>query len=531
MLSVIVYGRNDSHGYNLHKRVAISINAFAEVMTDPADEILFVDYNTPEDLPTFPEAIQDTLTDRAKAMLRILRVRPELHEPLRSKTHLVALESQSRNIAIRRSNPANRWLLFTNTDMLFVPTEPGQSLSSIVAGLPDAYYCLPRFELPELLWEGGFDRRDPAGNIAKLRGWARDYHLNEAVRQPDPMHWDAPGDFQLVLREDAFAIHGFDETMILGWHCDSNLGARLKLLRGSIQTFADRLHCYHCDHTRVAAANNKGNRGTVMNDHNKYIWRVKSATLPAQAKDWGWPDKPVEEVSLAGDTPHARYVSGLSAAISPATADSYENDADVPNWGDLTYSIDHVLPFACDQLVTLPRETQLLVSGCRPEFLQRLATVWEAMGFTGKLLVPSENAWLAVEHAAIERGRFRTLLKRAHTLMFEFGFASQAYADGSRKGAKPSRDDRRRLYRVEMHMRQAIGEEERTRPAGRRQPRRLIGINIVHARRYTHIFDENLSTTITPFCAHVRGGYVRSDMAKKMRRMMPLHRLRGRVIG
>ena len=76
MLSVIMYGRNDSHGYNLHKRAAISFNAIAEVMSDPDDEILFVDYNTPDDHPTFPEAIHDTLTDKAKKVIRIFRVRP-----------------------------------------------------------------------------------------------------------------------------------------------------------------------------------------------------------------------------------------------------------------------------------------------------------------------------------------------------------------------------------------------------------------------------------------------------------------------
>ena len=108
MLSVIMYGRNDSHGYNLHKRAAISFNAIAEVMSDPDDEILFVDYNTPDDHPTFPEAIHDTLTDKAKQHMRILRVRPEQHAHLKSKTHLVALESQSRNVALRRVWPQSR---------------------------------------------------------------------------------------------------------------------------------------------------------------------------------------------------------------------------------------------------------------------------------------------------------------------------------------------------------------------------------------------------------------------------------------
>src|SRR5262245_37087770 len=215
MFSVIIYGRNDSHGYNLHKRAAISFNALAEVMSDPDDEILFVDYNTPDDHPTFPEAIHDTLTDKAKKVIRILRVRPEQHVRMGLKTHLVALESQSRNIALRRSNPRNRWILYTNTDMLLVSRDPKQSLSDILGEVPDGFYQIPRFELPEMLWEAAFDRKDPAGNLVKLRDWSVRYHLNQVVHNFMPMRYDALGDFQAVLREDMFAIHGFDETMIL----------------------------------------------------------------------------------------------------------------------------------------------------------------------------------------------------------------------------------------------------------------------------------------------------------------------------
>ena len=104
MISIVLYGRNDNYGYNLHKRAALSLNCMAEVLTDPADEILFVDYNTPDDYPTFPEAIQDTLTKRAREILRILRVRPRIHERFKPKTRLMALEPIARNVAVRRSS-------------------------------------------------------------------------------------------------------------------------------------------------------------------------------------------------------------------------------------------------------------------------------------------------------------------------------------------------------------------------------------------------------------------------------------------
>src|SRR6185295_18967759 len=109
MISVILYGRNDSYGYNLHKRAALSLNCIAELLSE-GDEIVFVDYNTPNDFPTFPEAIQDTLTSRARRMIRILRVRPKHHQRFAGRTHLVAPEPVARNVGVRRSNPANRWI-------------------------------------------------------------------------------------------------------------------------------------------------------------------------------------------------------------------------------------------------------------------------------------------------------------------------------------------------------------------------------------------------------------------------------------
>src|SRR5689334_19842933 len=214
MISVILYGRNDNYGYNLHKRAALSFNCIAEILDDADDEILFVDYNTPDDYPTFPEAIQDTLTDRARGLLRILRVRPSVHARFKSKSHLVALEPVARNIAVRRSNPNNRWILSTNTDMIFVPQRK-KSLDDIVAALPDGFYHAPRIEIPETLWEG-LDRQKSQETIATIREWGRTLHLNEIVLGSKIIRYDGPGDFQLMMRSDLFKFHAFDERMLLG---------------------------------------------------------------------------------------------------------------------------------------------------------------------------------------------------------------------------------------------------------------------------------------------------------------------------
>ncbi len=509
MFSVILYGRNDSHGYNLHKRAAISLNALSEVMSDPDDEILFVDYNTPDDHPTFPEAIHDTLTDKTKQVLRVLRVRPDQHAPLRSQTHLVALESQSRNVALRRSNPNNRWILYTNTDMLLVPRVEGESLSDILGSVPDGFYQIPRFELPEMLWEAAFDRKDPAGNLAKLRDWSVRYHLNQVVHNFMPMKYDALGDFQAALRQDMFDIHGFDETMIKGWHCDSNLAARLALYRGRVDTLIDRLFGYHCDHTRVAAANNKG-RQTKMNDQDRYIWNVSSPYIPEQAETWGWPDTKIEEIRLDRDTPYQRFTAGLDAALEPATVPYSHTSLEWHLYDDLTYDIPHTLPFVCDQMLTYPRESSVMVVAARAEFVERFVRSWKAMGFTGPVLVPEECEGLPAASDGLVRGTVDDLVAKADMFVFEFGLATQRSNEPIRTGRPSTKIDRERLKVVSRIFRQIASTEADTRPPNRRTPRRFVGVNVIY-NKFWPMFTNYVGANINPFCAQVLAGLPRND--------------------
>lgn len=530
MFSVILYGRNDSHGYNLHKRAAISFNAIAEVMSDPDDEILFVDYNTPDDHPTFPEAIHDTLTDKAKKVMRIFRVRPEQHVHLKSRTHLVALESQSRNIALRRSNPRNRWVLYTNTDMLLVPRQKEESLSTILGSVPDGFYQIPRFELPEMLWEAAFDRRDPVGNLAKLRDWAVRFHLNQVVHNFMPMKYDALGDFQAALREDMFAIHGFDEEMLLGWHCDSNLAARLALYRGRVETLIDKVFGYHCDHTRVAAANNKG-RQTRMNDQDRFIWDVSSPYLPAQAETWGWPDVDIEEIRLDRDTSYERYTTGLAAAMEPAVEPYRTTSLEWHLYEDLSYDLLHTLPFVCDQVLTYPRSTAVMVVAGRPEFASRFLLAWRGMGFSGPVLIPDEcnsigrdssgnilvpgDLGNATDQALnVERGPFAELVRRTDLFVFEFGLVTQDSNEPIRSGRYASHLDRKRLRKISQLFASAAATEAETRPGGRRLPRRFIGVNVIY-NKFWPLFTDYVGANINPFCSQVLAGIPRQDSSVK----------------
>lgn len=294
MISVVLYGRNDDYGYNIGKRAALSFNCIAELLTDSSDEILFTDYNTPDHLCTFPEAIQDTLTQRARDILRIFRIRPYAHEKFRTQTPLQLIEPVARNVAIRRSSHLNRWILSSNTDMIFVPLS-GMSLSALVHGATSGFYHAPRLELPEALWES-LDRYNPLRAIAALRTWGSTLHLNEVVLHENFVLYDNPGDFQLVQRADLFAYHGFNEQMILGWHVDSNLARRLGLVYNSVGDFGSAIYGYHCSHTRQATAMHSGSR--TENSWRRFITDVSRPDIPEQANDWGCPKEAVEEIRL-----------------------------------------------------------------------------------------------------------------------------------------------------------------------------------------------------------------------------------------
>ena len=398
MISVILYGRNDAHGYNLHRRAALSLNCIAEVLTDPDDELIFVDYNTPDELPTFIEAISDTLTERCVDLLRVLRVRAETHDRRFSeRTHLSAVEPVARNVAARRANSSNRWLLSTNTDMIFVPLQD-RSMSEICRDLADGFYGLPRFELPEWLWEG-LPRSDPRRALEEIGQLGPLLGLDEPTISFEWIRFDAPGDFQLILRDDFVAIDGFDEEMLLGYHVDSNLSRRLLLHRGSIESLEKQLSGYHCNHNRTRTVYHGP---PVTNDLLRFLYWVDDAALPAQRLRWGLPDVKVEEVPIRKGV-SARWSAVLSDVI-PTGPRVVSDGLEAPH--SLTYDSGHVLPHVVDTLVVSSFNARIGYVGANPILERMLRAVIDRLGFEHPLVAARFDDMEAVEQIAREMDVF-----------------------------------------------------------------------------------------------------------------------------
>ncbi|MES1202601.1 MAG: hypothetical protein ABUS57_14255, partial [Pseudomonadota bacterium] len=410
MLSFVVYGRNDQHGYNLHRRAALSINALSQIMTGPGDELLFVDMGSPESVPTFPEAIDDVLTDAARARLRILRVRTgDLAVMGVTGRHIP--EGVARNIGARRANPANQWLLFTNTDVLLAEPEPG-ALRTAIEALTDGFYHAPRHDLPNYLWEM-LARTAPEEALAFLREHGERLGLRERVWTEPLVMFDNPGDFQLVRRADFAAIGGFDESMRRPFHVDSNFAARMRLHAGDVRPFMG-VACYHCDHSRQITRMN--DPGVPPNDPAVYVHGVSAAPIAGQMQSWGAAGLAIEEIRLA--PPRARLAAYLDAQ-GPSAAHAVDSHYRSSNFNDLSYEPESVSHFVADRLCALAPGAPIAWVGADRRLIEWTRRRLAGLGRTPTFLLAgpvSEDGAGLGEPAGLAR-----LLGEARGFVFAFG--------------------------------------------------------------------------------------------------------------
>jgi hypothetical protein len=367
-VSVIVYGRNDGHGYNLHKRVAISLNCIAEKLDHEDDEIIFVDWNSPEHLPTLIEDIFDTLTSNAQSRIRTFRVRSNIHDEISPRdSKRPTIEPFARNVGIRRSNTKNNWILNTNTDMLFL-SQAG-SLSTLISQLPKGFYNAYRYEIPEYLWNST-SRLHPSEFIDQVHKWRGSARLTRKVflQREDHKVPDGPGDFQLAPRETFFELNGFPESMRYGWHVDS---AMSQLLVGKlgfpIILEENQLEGFHCNHLRHLTHFHTSNE-----KQNKYEY---GDSVVLSEDNWGLIDREIEEINV----PNLNL--NIQETIKKLRFDSSvrpESSLDVVT--DIFYPTELTLTFLVDLLVTKQVNSHVRYLGFNQGVSKQLSEIAKGFG-------------------------------------------------------------------------------------------------------------------------------------------------------
>ncbi|MGE0769142.1 MAG: hypothetical protein AB7L90_22080 [Hyphomicrobiaceae bacterium] len=471
--------------------MAIGLNGLARQVDAGSGEVLFVDYNTPDHLPTLPELIWDTLTRQARRRLRILRVRPAQHARFADRTPLPVLEPVARNVALRRANPANRWILSTNTDALLLEPGKGSELIGFVATLALGQYGLPRFELPERAWEG-FVRNDPEGCIALARAWGREARLREIVRGVPDVLFDNPGDFQLLPREDVVAIGGFEEEMLLGWHVDHNLAKRMAVRLGAIRSLEDRLELYHLGHSRSVVPSHAHDR--IENDIVAFVQQIDRPEALHEANGWGLAKEHVEEIRLdvaPGEIVRAacrEVMAPLEGAPLEARYAPESFDRDV-------YDSGHVAAHLFDLLSTFPPSAIFAFAGLRRDLLDKVREGLGKLGFKRRLLVPRSLAEQLSADALpdVQVGDDEAVLRAADALVFAFGAeSSSSDLDGG-----PS------LSIADLFDRAAAIEDGRLIIGD--APRLFIVVGAVHSRVERRVCDR-LAAAASPFTTRLRYG-------------------------
>jgi len=293
MISIVVVGRNDNHGYNLSKRVSTSLNSMAHMLSE-GDEIVFVDWNTPIGYPVMPVSIKDDLLPKTRSMLRIIRVPQSVHNLVSEDSNRALIEPLARNVGIRRASPNSKWILSSNTDIVFA-SPSGKNFREIFENLQESLWLTYRFEIPEFIWED-LDRRNPVSTFERVLQLYRDENILNRIRVDSASGADFPipdgvGDFQLATKSLWDKTTGFPEDMKKGWHVDTRLSlqmGRISPNRPQLITESD-LVIFHQNHLRNSTAYHGASETNSLSEVVKpYI----------NSSSWGLFDNVLEEIDL-----------------------------------------------------------------------------------------------------------------------------------------------------------------------------------------------------------------------------------------
>jgi hypothetical protein len=348
MISVVVVGRNDNHGYNLSKRVSSSLNSMAQMLSE-GDEIIFVDWNTPAGYPVMPISIKDDLLPETRSLLRIIRVPPSVHELVSEGSNRALIEPLARNVGIRRASPNSKWILSTNTDILFA-SPSGKNFRRIFQSLEESLWLTYRFEIPEFVWEE-LDRRNPKSTSDFLLELYRENSILNRIRVDSVSDVDFPipdgvGDFQLATKSLWEKSTGFPEEMKKGWHVDTRLTLqmdRITLNKPQLLNEEDLL-IFHQNHLRNSTAYHGTSETNSLSEVKKPYFNSVS---------WGLSEITLEEKNL-DIRPEFFSLLPSTSQSSDARISSIPSDL-----GDLSkrldYNLNRVRIFLTDEISILAK--------------------------------------------------------------------------------------------------------------------------------------------------------------------------------
>ena len=318
-------------------------------------------------------------------------VPPEVHQAAtKGEGKLPVAEPIARNVGVRFARRDNHWLLSTNTDVLV--GGKGPRLSDVVADLQPGFHTAPRYEVPEWMWES-LSRVNAEVTQEQIDDWVSRSLPLVMVRSYEGFTFDGGGDFQLFHRSAFEAIGGFDETMLKGWHVDSNFAKRMLQHCGEVGEFVGQLRILHTNHNRTYTQYTV-NRAE-SNDLEKYFFGDVPTVSRAGQSGWGLPEFPLRVLALGDYDDIAKSLTQvvLSGNGVPETSSASDESSRL-----MGVDFRVTLPFLLDAVMSGYSVREIEYLGTRPEFgaalyaalsvLQRHETSQDpSSGVDGRVLV------------------------------------------------------------------------------------------------------------------------------------------------
>jgi len=318
-------------------------------MLSEGDEIIFVDWNTPIGYPVMPVSIKDDLLPKTRSMLRIIRVPQSVHNLVSEDSNRTLIEPLARNVGIRRASPNSKWILSSNTDILFA-SPSGRNFREIFENLEESLWLTYRFEIPEFIWDS-FDRRNPESTSDRLLQWYRDGRILNRIRVESSSGSDFPipdgvGDFQLATKSLWDKVTGFPEEMKKGWHVDTRLTLQLGRIspnRPQLISESD-LVIFHQNHLRNSTSYHGASKTNPLSEVVKpYI----------NSSSWGLSENVLEEIDLKDDSEDPFQALSSAQKINPGDTPKSSDLSDVAE--RLDYDLARTIIFLADEISILTK--------------------------------------------------------------------------------------------------------------------------------------------------------------------------------
>jgi len=277
--AALLYVRNDD--YKEDERVIVTLSS----MLDTFDEVILLDWNTPEDKEPLLWQLEDRLpkTGRLKHMV----IPPSAAKAFTNFDPRAQACTQvlSTNIMLRRTDAD--WIVATTIDIIAPKKE---TLNNFLEQADkNTFYTLSRrdFEISELE-EFGFDKWKEYREILDQKTEPR-YFPARVCPSDNYSIINCCGDFQLAHKDVWNNIKGFEENMLYACFQDTNIQKKAVLNGHGLKAIYD-IPFYHMSHKGM------GNDGSSPSkQHYNDVWKwVEYFHESENSDNWGFADVEIE---------------------------------------------------------------------------------------------------------------------------------------------------------------------------------------------------------------------------------------------